>query len=205
MLLLKEEYKKGCLKLPPDLKLIKSYGAFRSWLNQHYKKTWIVHLNKKSRNMKINIDYLGKYLKRPPIGETRLKEYDGEFVAYEYLDHNTNSKDIMKLPVLEFISRLISHIPDKNFRNIRYYGFLANRVRGTLLPMVYNLLDMKQILYAKVYGTWRDMIKDSFKYDPLKCPFCKTILQLEEIVFGNASSIMTSMHKEIANGYFPLL
>ncbi len=80
--------------------------------------------------MKANVDYLAKYLKRPPIGETRIKSYDGKFVSFEYLDHYNNTKEIMTLPVLEFISRLISHIPDKYFKNIRYYGFLANRVKG---------------------------------------------------------------------------
>ncbi|QGP52388.1 Putative transposase (plasmid) [Piscirickettsia salmonis] len=40
-----------------------------------------------------------------------------------------------------FIERLTQHIPEKFFKMIRYYGFLANRVRKTLLPKVYDLLD----------------------------------------------------------------
>ncbi len=53
--------------------------------------------------MKNNVDYLGKYLKRPPIGETRIKQYDGKTVSYEYLDHYTDTQEIMTLPVLLLI------------------------------------------------------------------------------------------------------
>lgn len=80
--------------------------------------------------MKANVEYLGKYLKRPPLGETRIKHYDGTTVTFEYLDHYTYIKETLTLPVLNFIERLICHIPDNNFRNIRYYRFLANRLNG---------------------------------------------------------------------------
>jgi hypothetical protein len=202
--LLRKEFKEGRLKLPRSLKHIKTYNTFFSWTSIHYNKTWVVNLNKQSDNMKVNVDYLGKYLKRPPIGETKIKKYDGKFVTYEFLDHYTNTIDVMTLPVIDFIGRLISHIPDKNFRNIRYYGFLANRVRGTLLPIVYTLLNMKKIFTTKVYMPWRDMIKHTFNYDPLKCPLCNTMMKLKDIIVPFSASLI-SMHKEIANGYFPLL
>ena len=101
--------------------------------------------------MKANVEYLGKYIKRPPIGETRIKLYDGKTVTFEYLDHYTNIKETMALPVLDFIERLLCHIPDKHFRNIRYYGFLSNRLKGKLLPSVYKLLHVKNGITTKVY------------------------------------------------------
>ncbi|MBI4243911.1 MAG: IS91 family transposase [Planctomycetes bacterium] len=202
--LLRTEFKHGRLKLLPHLKHIKSYSAFCQWTAQFYDKTWNIQLNEQSDNMKLNVNYLGKYLKRPPIGETRIKAYDGKFVTYEYLDHYTGTTDLMTLPVLDFIASLISHIPDKNFRNIRYYGFLANRVRGKLLPIVYKLLKMINVVKTKIYTPWRNMIKDCFNRDPLICPICKSIMKLREIVLPVSTSLL-SMHKEIANGYFLLL
>jgi len=202
--LLREEFKKNNLILPPHLQHCTSYTTFNSWTSQFYNKTWVVHLNTQSNNMKNNVDYLGKYLKRPPIGETRIKHYDGKTVAYEYLDHYTDTKEIMTLPVLDFIARLICHIPDKNFRNIRYYGFLSNRLRGKLLPIVYKLLNSKNRINTKVYIPWRNMIQNSFKYDPLKCPICKSFMALKSVVFNNKYPLI-SQHKEIAHGHFPLL
>lgn len=199
--LLREEFKMGLLKLPPNLKHIKSYETFVSWTSQFYKNTWVVHLNKQTDNMKANIEYLGKYLKRPPIGKTRIIAYNGSTVTYKYLDHYTDTVETMTLPVLDFISRLISHIPDKNFRNIRYYGFLSNKHRGKLLPVVYKLLDMKESFIKKVYTPWRNMIKTTYNYDPLKCPFCKTVMILQNIVLPPKYSLI-SMHEEIAHGHF---
>lgn len=62
--LLREQYKSGNLKLPPNLKHIKNYSTFNSWLNFLYNKKWVVHLQRSSNNHKTNIEYLGKYLKR---------------------------------------------------------------------------------------------------------------------------------------------
>lgn len=40
------------------------------------------------------------------------------------------------------LQRYVSHIPARHFKMVRYYGFLANRKRGTLLPKVYDALEM---------------------------------------------------------------
>jgi hypothetical protein len=202
--LLRKEAKKGALKMPPKLEFIKSYSSFNALLNQLYNKTWVIHLNKSSDNLKLNVEYLGKYLKRPPIGETRIKHYDGKSLTFEFLDHYTDTKQTTTLPVLDFIARLIDHIPDKNFRNIRYYGFLANRVSGKLLPLVFDFLNQaKRLLAKKVYTPWRDMIFSSLGIDPMYCLNCGTLLQFrnKEPPFKTP---LIDLHKGIANGYIPL-
>lgn len=197
------EFKKGNLQLPRNIQHIKSSNSFYSWLQISYNKTWNVHLQKPSFNMKQNIEYLGKYLKRPPIGETRIKNYDGKFVTYHFLDHYTNTTQYLKLPVLDFIARLISHVPDKHFRNIRYYGFLSNRTSSKHLPVVYKLLNMTRRFLSKTYILWKDMIKNTFSFDPTSCPCCKTQMQFSLCVFTKHNIL--SKHQEIAHGYFPLL
>ena len=201
---LKREFKAGRLKMPSHLKHIRSYTTFCSWINQFYNKNWVVHLDKQTKNMKQTIEYLGKYLKRPALGETRIKRYDGKSVTFEYLDHYTDTKQIMTLPAEEFICRLISHIPDNYFRSIRYYGFLANRVKSKLMPIVYNLIKMRKIFTRNVYLSWRDMIQMTFKYDPLKCPNCHTVMRQAGIVFP-VPIPLSLLHKEIAHGLYPLL
>lgn len=169
--LFRHEYKSGNLVLPKSLSHINNCRAFNSWLGILYKKTWVVHFCKKTNNKEQNITYLGKYLKRPPLGETRIKTYDGETVSFEYLDHYTQSKNIKTLSAEDFIIRLTTHIHDSGFRCIRYYGFLANRVRGKLLPIVHQLLKNPRfnelIRLTKIY--WRQMIQRTFGFDPLKC------------------------------------
>jgi len=196
--LLRKQYNLSKLKLPKNLNHIKNYITFNSWLNMLYKKKWVVNLARTSDNHKYNVEYLGKYLKRPPIGENRIKKYDGKSVSFEFLDHYTNEKKMMTLSVEEFIARIISHIPDKHFKCIRYYGFLANRVRSKLLPIVYKFVNMVVDQGRKIYITWRDLINSSFGYDPLTCPNCHIELQLTEFVPPAKNIDLIAMHEQIA-------
>lgn len=180
--LFRYQYKKGSLKLPPTLNHLKNYTAFNSWLNFHYQKKWVVQIQKPSDNRN-TFNYIAKYLKRPPIGETRIKNYDGNNVTFEYLDHYDKIKKITTISAQEFITRLISHIPDHGFRVIRYFGFLANRVRSKLLPIVYKFFV--SIPKIKNPFCWRNMIILSLHYDPLLCPNCHTELQLSCVAYAN--------------------
>jgi len=191
--MMRTQYKNGNLRLPPYLNHIKDYTAFNSWLNFLYSKKWVVHLGRYSNNHKKNIDYLGKYLKRPPIGETRIKSYDGKLVTFIYKDHKDNAWRKMTLPVMEFIGKLISHIQDKNFKGIRYYGLLANRVRGTLLPLAHKLLNSAADLSKKTFRSWRQLICSTFGHDPLICPKCHVEMKLTETTFAKKLSIADMM------------
>jgi hypothetical protein len=195
--MLRQQYKAGNLKLTRNLKHIKNYTSFNSWLNVLYNKNWVVFLQKPSKNHRRNIEYLGKYIKRPPIGETRIKKYDGNNVTFEYLDHYDNTKKHITLPVMDFIAKVITHIHDCNFRCIRYFGFLANRVRGKLLPLVHSLLQSTADLTRKIFISWRDMIAASFGFDPLLCPNCHNTMQLCNTVFKKKFNLF-AMHQKIA-------
>ena len=71
------------------------------------------------------------------------KDRDGK-VSFRYLDHRTKQYRRFRCTEDDFLKRLLQHIPDKHFRMIRYYGFLANRVRSKYLPKVYNLLNQPE-------------------------------------------------------------
>ena len=82
----------------------------------------MVFCQKASSNHYANVNYLGRYIKRPPIPDSKLKHYDGNNVIFKYLDHKTDTYLETSFSVFDFIGRLIQHIPDANFRMIRYYG-----------------------------------------------------------------------------------
>jgi hypothetical protein len=179
--LLRTEFKKGTLILPPELKHIKNYIEFNKFLDKQYTKKWVVHLQKTSENQIQNIQYLGKYLKRPPIGETRIEKYEKGMVTFNYLDHYTQETQKKELTTEKFIEQVITHIHDDNFRAIRYYGFLANRVVGKLLPIVTKACRPK-IKLKKKDTSWRTLIIKEFNVDPLICPKCLNRMFLDEIV-----------------------
>lgn len=128
--------KKNSLILPAPVKL--NLNAF---LDELYSKIWYVSLGRKLPNAKFTLTYIGRYAKRPVIAESRILEYDGEFVLFCYDDQISAKILYVRLTVEEFIARLIRHIPDKGFRQIRYAGIFATRVRSKLIPVVNNILE----------------------------------------------------------------
>ena len=198
--LLLTEFNNGNLILPKSLHYIKSFPQFYYWCQISYNKTWNVFIQKQSADLKQNVSYLGRYLKRPPISETRINSYDGKSVSFSFLDHYTGLNSSMSLPVFSFIARLISHIPDVNFRNIRYYGFLSNRLSSQKLPIVYRLLNMSRNQYKKMYISWKDLIIKSFSFDPTVCSRCKSVMLLSSCFFPRGNILM--YQKEIAHGSF---
>lgn len=162
-----------------------------------YKKTWIVHCSKPTKDHKHNVNYLGRYIKRPAIAESKLRHYDGAEVTFKYLDHKTKTYRRFTMTVEQFIGRFVQHIPDVGFRMIRYYGFLAHRVRGKLLPLVYQLLGQENIQTDP--PTYAALIQKNFNFNPLTCILCGHQLVLATIHFGKANIHQPlKFHRELA-------
>jgi hypothetical protein len=129
---------------------------------------------------------------------SKLKHYDGHSVMFNYLDHNTKTYRQFHCEGEEFIERLTQHIPEKHFRLIRYYGFLAHRVRSTLLPKVYELLDHSKGIIQKVL--FPDLLEKSFGLNPLKCILCESQMQFAGVTAGVPLRLMQRYHKKLALG-----
>lgn len=198
--LLRKKYQEGKLILPKNLGFIQNYSDFNQWLEKLYKKNWVIHLAKPDKNHKRSVKYISRYLKRPPISETNIKNYDGEFVIFAYRDHYSGNNQELKMPVFEFIGRLIRHIPDHNFRLIRYYNWLSNRNRGKLLPLIEELLGQDKEPTTKT--DWRTLFIKSFNIDPMLCPNCMTELKLCGVSFGESIfNITLRVKKHLARNF----
>ncbi|MCP4473411.1 MAG: hypothetical protein GY821_02335 [Gammaproteobacteria bacterium] len=64
-----------------------NYLAFQ--LDYYQNRYWHVHLGKPKKNHLHNVNYLGRYIKRPPIAESKLRHYNGKNVTFSYLNHTT--------------------------------------------------------------------------------------------------------------------
>ncbi|MGG1307774.1 transposase, partial [Brevibacillus agri] len=89
-----------------------------------------VHAPKQKGNIKAQLAYIGRYIRRPAIALGRIEEYDGQFVTFRYKDKTDGQEKTETVTVEEFIARLIRHIPDEQFKTIRYYGVYARRVKN---------------------------------------------------------------------------
>lgn len=144
-----------------------------AFLKRLYSKIWYVNLGIKLPDAKFTITYIGRYAKRPVIAESRILEYDGRFMLFFYKDQISSKTLYVRLTVDEFIVRLIRHIPDKGFRQIRHAGIFALRVRSRLIPLTNNMLENMR----KSVNIFIGKLREYFFQAPY-CPRCgcETIL-----------------------------
>lgn len=196
--LFRKAYKQNKLVIPAAIqKQLNPTFTFNHFLDSLYQKTWIIDCPKPTSNFKQIVRYLGNYFKRPPIAESKLRHFDGNEVIFKYLDHVTNTYHSLVLSTEQFIARFVQHIPDENFRMLRYYGFLSNRTRGNLLPIVYKLLNQEKLNQKSLPG-FVELMQKNFGFNPLKCILCGHQLVLSSIHFGKNITELLNLHHELA-------
>lgn len=184
------------------IKLLRAYrkegliDVTNALLVVQYNKKWIVHFAKVSDTAIVNASYLGRYLKRPPLSMSRLEHYDGYKVTFDFVNHKTGKHQKKELNTFQFIDRQTQHIHKKGFRVIRYYGLLANRVRGQLLPIVYKILEREKRI-TKYLG-YSQLMVNSFKRGPLVCILCDSTLAFRGLSVGYNRTEMIGYHQELA-------
>lgn len=154
--------------------------SFINKLYEEHPKGFYVNAERKIEERRGIVKYLGRYLCRPAIAESRIKSYDEEEIEFWYEDHATKKKVEVKMPVMQFMGRLVSHIPPKNFHLVRRYGLY----QGTKNNSVYKIIERiksKNITYKFRKILWRERLKISFGKDPLICPKCGKELDLYSI------------------------
>lgn len=168
----------------PDKTEFRDYASFNKYLDNLYSKTWYVNLGKSLKDASFTVRYIGRYSKRPVIAETRITAYDSKFVQFYFKDLATGKTLNLKLSVEDFIKRLIRHIPDKHFRQIRYAGIFATRVKTSAMATARNLLNQIKKTTAKILS-WRERRIKSRGTDPLICPKCLKEMALYLITYVN--------------------
>lgn len=196
--LFRKYYKKENLQLSGATdQLQHNHTKFNQFLNYHYKRHWNVYCAAPENNHIRNTEYLARYIKRPAIANSRLLHYSGADVKFWYFDHKTKTKKMLAPSPFQFIRMVIQHIPDKGFRVIRYYGFLANALRGKLLPLINKALNLTAKKDGKTI-TFAKLLQQSFNLNPLKCILCGSNMLLTNLVFGASQPQLLQFHQPLA-------
>lgn len=116
------------------------------------------------------------------MAESRIKEYDGKTVVFEYADKVERVHTFERLSVYVFLGRLIRHIHEKYFRVIRYAGMYSTRTKTRDCTIARTLLGHTQKRVCPK-TLWRERrIRESGE-DPLECRWCGAVLVLREIAY----------------------
>lgn len=141
--------------------------------------------NKKGQGtIEAQIGYIGRYMRRPAMSARRIVNYDGEVVTFKYFDKTEQKEKEETIAVEEFIARIIKHIPDEQFKTIRYYGIYSRRGKALADKLIEagrkgrNSNERKK---QELTG-WRGKYKEFTGKDPLECPRCKEIMEYKGAV-----------------------
>src|SRR4029077_13670021 len=78
---------------------------------------------------------------RVAITNHRLVAFQNDQVTFRWKDYaHGNKKRKMTVSAEEFLRRFLLHVLPRGFVRIRFFGFMANRSRATLLPRCQRLL-----------------------------------------------------------------
>jgi len=90
-----------------------------------YRNGFNVRVIKTGMSKKELVRYIARYIRHPAISDRRIVGYDGKNVTIVCEDKEERRKWYVSFTVDEFITRLIQHIPTKNFKMLRYYGLYS--------------------------------------------------------------------------------
>lgn len=184
------------LKKRCDKNLSKSQAYYakkeldKFWDYKNYKWElidWYWSISKEIFDISKVIWYIGRYLKRPPIAESHIIDWDREnnTITFIYKNKRTNKLDKHTFSIEEFIIRLVKHIPNEYFHMIYYYGIYSNFRKKDYLPIIKNQFYFKVIMprIAKYY--YQRFSLTLQQNSPLFCKSCNKQLIIYSVTLPN--------------------
>jgi hypothetical protein len=178
-------YQSRQLIFPGQVEALADPNAFYALKNKVFGKDWVVYCKEPFAGPKQVIAYLGRYTHRVAISNSRFISMEDGKITFKLKNYKKDGKkEVMVLPVENFIQRFLLHVLPKGYRRIRMFGFLSNRYKRQNLDQIRELLKEKETCESesesevKLEGvqkdkpTVADVVLKFFKVNILLCPKC---------------------------------
>lgn len=138
-----------------------------------YKTNWNVFAEKPLKGPEQIINYLGRYINRVAISNSRIKSFKDGKVTFSYTDNKTKSIGrLMTLNDTDFINRFLQHILPQGFYKIRYFGIYA-QINSDKRADCFELLDETSFFPLFEALPLSEVIRIVTGFDISFCPVCK--------------------------------
>ena len=144
LLYLRKEEKTGTLKISVNIVNPKSL------LDSLKSIKWVVNSQppKKGKTKpEFILRYLSRYVKRAVVSDNRIRKIENGMVYLEYFDRKRKVGKTERISEELFMKRLVFHFLPKGYKSVRFYGFMANRYRASMLVLCRMLLG--QMMYEQ--------------------------------------------------------
>lgn len=176
-----------------ESKIGSSFKKVKAKCYREHQQGFYVYAKPNLCDPRIVVKYIGRYLGRPVIATSRIDKYDGEIVTFHYNRHEDEQYIEETIPAMEFIQRLIRHIPEKHFKMIRYGGIYARH--REIDSKLYRAISKSKHHIYRSFNQWRTAILSSFGYDPLVCPDCQHRMEFLELYFNHQRVSLEEMYE----------
>ena len=178
-----------------ESKIGSSFQKVKAKCYREHQQGFYVYAKPNLCDPRIVVKYIGRYLGRPVIATSRIDKYDGEMVTFHYNRHEDEQYIEETIPAMEFIQRLIRHIPEKHFKMIRYGGIYARH--REIDSKLYRAISKSKHHIYRSFNQWRTAILSSFGYDPLVCPDCQHRMEFLELYFNHQRVSLEEMYEKV--------
>ena len=143
------------------------------------------------------LEALARYCLRNPVSLARLRWTPGSVTA-TYLPRDGHDEKAETLDALDFVARLLAHVPDPRRHLVHYYGAYSNVVRGKLkaqsqAQQAESLASGPGALsppppasvspsLAALSRGWAQLLSRVYEIDPLVCPRCQGVMRVVSFI-----------------------
>lgn len=128
---------------------------------------WVVHCQPAGSGDAV-LAYLGRYLFRIAIANSRLERIDDHQVTFRYRDNRSRQIRHATVSGVEFLSRFLQHVLPRGLAKVRYYGLWAPACRR-------QLEQLQSQLAPPPVSTTADptAAPAALEQPPRRCPYCR--------------------------------
>jgi Putative transposase/Transposase zinc-binding domain len=138
---LEHTYTQGQLTLAGRCRELIEPPFWRRLLAALRDQEWVVFTKEPMQHPRHVLKYLARYTHRVAISNHRLVSLEDGQVTFRYKDYAHGHRlRTLTLDAVEFLRRLMLHVPPHGFHRMRHFGFLANCVRQEKLAQCRALL-----------------------------------------------------------------
>ena len=135
-----------------------------------WKKNWVVHSQHAGRGDKV-LDYLGRYVFRIAISNSRLESIDNGMVRFRYRDNRSKEIRRVTLPGIEFIARFLQHVLPRRAVKVRHYGIFSPSSKP-MLARARLLLSQQSSVKVQSSSSPQQLEPHSSARECPTCPLC---------------------------------
>lgn len=146
------------------------------------------------------IKYLTRYLSSPPMGLSRIINYDVDTVEYRYKSHKTKRTEYETVESVTFIKLMMQHILPRGFQSVRYYGLQATKVFRKLYSKIADVAgDLVDRMLLESRLSYAQFFEEVANRNPLVCRYCGQLMELWQLIHPD-KGVIYDLQDRIASG-----